>query len=75
MQVRSRYKWLFLLGFITLLMIALAYLVSEKMIQQLDKEGMPIGAMIHPASLDEINIWDEKSLDLIKQNTLKIIQL
>jgi len=73
MQVRSRYKWLFLLGFITLLMIALAYLVSEKMIQQLDDEGVPIGAMIYPASLEEIKVRDKPCLDSIKQITLKII--
>jgi len=54
-------------------MIALAYLVSEKMIKQLDEGGVPIGAIIYPASLDEIKVWDKSSLDSIKPITLKII--
>jgi hypothetical protein len=73
MQVRNRYKWVLILGFITILMIALAYLVSEKMIQQLDEEGVPIGVMIFPTSLDEIKVWNEQSLDLLNQKSLKII--
>ena len=73
MQVRNRYKWVLILGFITILMIALAYLVSEKMIQQLDEEGVPIGVMIFPASLDKIKVADELRLDLLNQKTLKII--
>jgi len=73
MQVRNRYKWVLILGFITILMIALAYLVSEKMIRQLDEEGVPIGVMILPASPDEIKVWDELRLDLLNQKTLKII--
>jgi hypothetical protein len=73
MKVRSRYKWVLILGFITMLMIGLAYLVSEKMIKQLDEGGVPIGAIIYPASLDEIKVWDKSSLDSIKPITLKII--
>jgi hypothetical protein len=73
MQVRNRYKWVLILGFITILMIALAYLVSEKMIKQLDEKGVPIGVIILPGSLDEIKVWNEQSLDLLNQKTLKII--
>jgi hypothetical protein len=73
MQVENRYKWAFILVFITILMIALAYLVSEKLIRQLDQESGSVGVMIHPASLDEITVWDEQCLDLLNQKTLKII--
>ena len=73
MQVRSRYKWVFILGFITILMIALAYLVSEKLIRQLDQESGSVGVMIHVASPNEITVWHEQSLDLLKPITLKII--
>ena len=73
MQVRSRYKWVFILGFITILMIALAYLVSEKLIRQLDQESGSVGVMIHVASPKEITVWDEQSLDFIKQNPIKVI--
>jgi len=73
MQVRSRYKWVFILGFITILMIALAYLVSEKLIRKLDQESGSVGVMIHVASPNEITVWHEQSLDLLKPITLKII--
>ena len=73
MQVRSRYKWVFILGFITILMIALAYLVSEKLIRKLDQESGSVGVMIHVASPNEITVWHEQSLDFIKQNPIKVI--
>jgi len=73
MQLRKRYKWVLILGFITILMIALAYLVSEKLIRKLDQESGSVGVMIHVASPNEITVWHEQSLDLLKPITLKII--
>jgi len=38
-------------------------------------ENVPIGVILLPASIDEINVWDEQCLDLLKPITLKIIKL
>jgi hypothetical protein len=72
MQVESRYKWVFILVFITILIIAMAYLVSERLIEHIDETRLPVGSVIQPGSIDKIKIWDELSLDLIENYTSKI---
>ncbi len=59
MKVGNRYKWIFILGFITILMIALAYLVSEKLIRHLDEQNVRVGVNIHPGADDEIKVNDD----------------
>jgi len=73
MQVESRYKWVFILVFITILIIAMAYLVSEKLIEHIDESRLPVGSLIEPFSTDEIKIWDELSLEILKHHTSKNI--
>lgn len=47
MDRRFSYRWLFILGFISLLIILMTYLVSEKLIRHLDKKsGTPVGMEI-----------------------------
>ncbi|MEP6795189.1 MAG: hypothetical protein ABJB16_12740 [Saprospiraceae bacterium] len=54
MQMESRYKWVFILVFITILLIVLSYLVSEKLIRHLDAKFEPAGVLIQNSSPDEM---------------------
>ena len=75
MQVENRYKEIFILGFITILMIVLAYWVSEKLIRHLDAKIVPAGSLIHTSSPDEMKVSNHLCLHLTNPNTSKIIEL
>ncbi len=73
--MENRYKWVFILGFITILLIILSYLVSEKLIRHLDEKLEPVGNLLHPAHPVEMEINDHQYPHLTLHTTPKNIQL
>ena len=77
MQVSVRTKRVYILRFIllflTILAITLAYLVSERMIQKLHHGGAPVGVRIYPDSLEGIKVWGDLCLHFLNTNTSKTI--